>query len=57
MKTTQQRNQNGEMPPDVPGPALTKPPKKGSKYISTNTERNKNSTGKDPNLGSRHVTR
>jgi hypothetical protein len=50
-------NQNGEQPSDDPGKELIKPSKKGKKYISTNTEHNKNSTAKDPKLGSRHTTR
>ena len=49
------RNQDGDMPSDVPSEKLKHPPKKHSGEL--NRESGGNSTAKDPKLGVRHTTR
>ena len=57
MKKEKQPNQNGELTSDQPGLELVKPLLKGERYVSQNKAENTNTTAKDPNLGTRNVTR
>jgi hypothetical protein len=51
----EKRNQDGDIPSDKPGKNLVNPPKPHKKSRARSS--NKNTTAKDPNLGSRNAVR